>query len=113
MHELGVTESVLKLVVDEAERAGATKVTGVCLALGEFASIVVDAVEFYWAFVTKATIAEGATLTWRRLPAEARCWSCEHVYRPAERDLTCPQCGGAQALLLAGEEFRVESIEVD
>lgn len=113
MHELGVCESVLKLVLGEAERAGASRVTAVNLVLGEFASIAVDAVEFYWGFVTDGTIAEGSRLTWRHLPAEARCWGCGNVYRPAERDLTCPSCGSVQALLLAGEEFRVESIEVE
>ena len=113
MHELGVTESVLRLVVEEGERHKASRITAVNLEIGEFASIVPDAVEFYWSFLAEGTIARGAQLNWRTIPAEARCWVCDMVYRPAARDLTCPSCGSAQAHLLAGEEFRVESIEVE
>ncbi len=113
MHELGVTESVLRLVVEEAERHGASRITVVNLEIGEFASIVPDAVEFYWPFVASATIADGAQLHWRTVPAEARCSGCDTVYRPAARDMTCPCCGGVQGRLLGGEEFRVESIEIE
>ena len=112
MHELGVTESVLNLVLEEAQRAQAKSVTAVNLVVGEFASIVPDAVEFYWGFISRGSLAEGARLTWRRIPAVARCWVCETEYPPDERDFRCPNCGSAQGHLLAGEEFRVESIEV-
>lgn len=101
------------MVLDEAGRAHARSVIGVNLAAGEFASVSTEAVEFYWGFISRDSIAEGARLTFRQIPACARCWCCDTEYHPSERDFRCPVCGSAQAHILAGEEFRVESIDVE
>lgn len=113
MHELVVTEEVLRLVLSETEKAGADRVAAVNLALGELSPVVRESVEFYWEFLSRATPAEGAPLRFRLVPALARCLGCGRVYRPQSRDYRCPKCGELFADLLEGEEFRVESIEVE
>lgn len=113
MHELAVTEAMLDLVQAEAEKAGATRVTKVSLVLGELSSIVEDSVRFYWAAISPGTIAEGADLEFRAVAAVARCRACGMEYRPDDRDVRCPRCGEALAAFIAGEEFRVEAIEIE
>jgi len=113
MHELSVTESVLKLVLEEAGRAQARSICAVNLAVGEYSAVVPDAVEFYWGFLSRDTIAEKARLSFRQIPARVRCWECGEEYHPLDRDWRCPACGSAQAHVLEGEEFRVESIDID
>ncbi|MGI6207436.1 MAG: hydrogenase maturation nickel metallochaperone HypA [Anaerolineae bacterium] len=113
MHELVVTEEVLRLVLDESHKAGARSVKAVNLVLGELSPVVADSVEFYWSFLTQGTIAEGARLEFRRVPAVARCRGCGELYRPEARDYRCPRCAEVFADVLEGEEFRVESIEVE
>lgn len=113
MHELAVTEAMLGLVRTEAEKAGATRVTKVCLALGEMSSIVEESVRFYWEAISPGTLAEGAELEFRGVAPLAACRACGTEYAPESRDMRCPRCGEALATLLAGDEFRVEAIEVE
>ena len=113
MHELPVTESILEIALRHAEAAGATKVSDIHLIIGQLSSIVDDSVQFYWDIVSDGTIAKGAKLHFRRIPAQMLCRECELEYSPAEGSLLCPNCGGVDVQILSGDEFRVEAIEID
>ncbi len=113
MHELPVAESILKIALEHAKQAGARKISALNLVIGELSSIVDDSVQFYWDVVAKDTIAEGAVLNFRRVPAELQCMTCFHKYRLNGKELVCPQCGGVGVKILSGEEFSLESIDVD
>lgn len=112
MHELPVTESILEITLRHAAHAGGTKVAHIYLVLGELSSIVDDSVQFYWDFVSKDTLAEGAQLHFRRIPAEMRCRDCGLAYEPRKKGLMCPGCGSTNVRVVAGEEFYVEAIDV-
>lgn len=45
----------------------------------------------------------------RRVPIEQQCMSCFEKYRPSHHEVSCPNCGGAGAKIIAGEEFYYES----
>lgn len=113
MHELAVTQSILKIALDHAEKAQAQRITDLHIVVGELSSMVDDSVQFYWDIIAKDTIAEGAALRFRRVPAELQCMTCFHTYRPSDQELVCPQCGGVGAKIIAGEEFALESIDVE
>ena len=83
MHELAVTESILNIALDYAERSGATRVTDLHLVIGQLSSIIDDSVQFYWDIVSKETICEGAVLHFERIPAQMICLDCEHHMRLA------------------------------
>ena len=112
MHELMVTESIRDIALRHAEEAHATRITDLFLVIGELSSIVDDSVQFYWDFVTEGTMAEGATLHFRRIPAEMTCSACGHRYSP-RRALPCPACDSNDVRVTAGEEFFLEAIEVE
>jgi len=112
MHELSVTESVLEIACKHAEKAQAKKVTDIYLVIGKLSSIVDDSVQFYWDFISKGTLCEEATLHFKRIPAELVCLECGNKYT-LDNDLTpCPQCGSARIRVISGDEFNLESIEV-
>lgn len=114
MHELPVTESVLRIVLDHAQRAGAQRVVRVNLVLGELSSIIGDSVQFYWDLISEGTPAEGAELRFRRVPAELRCLACGVTFPlHQQEDWLCPACGSAQVRVATGDQFLVESIEVE
>jgi hydrogenase nickel incorporation protein HypA/HybF len=113
MHELSVTQSLLDIALRHAEKAEAKRVTDLNIVIGELASMVDDSIQFYWDIIAKDTIAEQATLHFRRVPAELQCMTCHQKYHPSDRELACPNCNGVNAKIIAGEEFRLESIDVE
>ncbi len=111
MHELMVTESILEIALRHARRAKATKISNLYLVIGSLSSVVDDSVQFYWEFISEGTAAEGATLHFRRIPAELACQACGHTYSPNE-NLTCPVCESSDIHIIAGQEFFLEAIEI-
>jgi len=113
MHELSVTQSLLEITLRHADLASARRVTRLNLVIGELASIVDDSVQFYWDIVSQGTIAEGAELHFERVPGALRCLGCGHTFPLNGRDYTCPACGEKQVVAVGGDDFRLESIEVE
>lgn len=113
MHELAITQSMLELVLEEAGKAGGKKVEKINLTIGEMSGVVDESVRFYFEFFSKDTIANGATLSFQRVPMQARCRNCGELFIPKEFDWSCPHCQSSQMEIVAGNELRVESIEVD
>ena len=73
-----------------------------------------DITEFYFGFVSKGTVCEGARLEQELIPARLRCAACDSEWEialpvfgvPGVR--ACRSCGGC-----VQHEFEVESIEVE
>ena len=113
MHELAVTQSILDISLRHANEARAKRITGINLVVGQFSSIVDDSVQFYWDIIAKETIAYGATLHFNRIPGEMTCSDCGHTFRPKDDTFECPSCSSALVRITKGEEFRVDSIDVE
>lgn len=108
-----MTQSVLQIVLRHAEKAGAKRVTQIDLTIGDFSSIVDDSVQFYFDILSQDTIAESAQLVFHRVPGALRCWDCQATFAPDGRNYVCPVCGSLRVQVVAGREFRVDSIEVE
>ena len=113
MHEMSVTQSLLEIALRHAERADARRITRLNLVIGELATIVDDSIQFYWDIVSQDTIAAGSELHFERVPGILRCLGCEHTFPLNGRDFACPACGERQVVIAGGDDFRLESIEVD
>ncbi len=114
MHELAITENLLQLTLKHAQAAGATKVKQLNLVIGQLSSIVDDSVQFYWDFVAQESIAAGAVLHFERIPAKFHCQGCQADFGlTGQPDFLCPQCHSAQVQVVGGEEFRLDSIDVE
>jgi len=113
MHELPVTESILEISLRHASQADAKRITDLYLVIGQLASIVDESVQFYWDIVSKDTLAAGAKLHFRRISLEMFCNDCGIRYKPPTIELTCPTCGGSNVKIVAGEEFYLESIDIE
>ncbi len=113
MHELAVTESILKLALDHADKAGAGRITDLHIVVGQLSSIVDDSVQFYWDLVSEGTAAQGAKLHFRRVPTELLCLDCSTRYSPTQDDLACPHCHSIHVKVVAGEEFYLEAIDAE
>ncbi len=113
MHELPVVQSLMTITLDHAARHNARRVLALNLVIGQLSSIVDDCVQFYWDILARDTIAAGARLNFRRIPARFRCHDCGAEFALNESSLICPNCGGSHFQLLQGDEFRLESIDIE
>jgi hydrogenase nickel incorporation protein HypA/HybF len=107
VHEL----SIAGAVVDTAlKHAAGRRVTVVTVRAGALRQVVPESLEFYFGFVTRDTLCEGARLELEPVPARLRC--CGREWEMGSLDFRCARCGQA-AELIAGDELEVESIEVE
>ena len=110
MREIETIRSILAKVLLQAN---SHPVKDVNFVLGEMAEITAATVQQYWDELSKGTLAEQARLHFRSNEAEVQCMACFQKYHPVDRKIHCPSCGSYGAKILAGEEFRLESIELD
>ncbi|MBM3127907.1 MAG: hydrogenase maturation nickel metallochaperone HypA [Chloroflexi bacterium] len=114
MHELAVTEGILKTAIEASQKNGARPITAIHLVIGELSSIVDDSIQFYFDLLSKGTLAENAALRFRREPSVAICRDCAHQFNAtAPLEPQCPQCGSARLQVKGSREFFIESIEVE
>ena len=111
MHELPITEGILKIAT---EAASGRKITVIHLLIGDLSSIVDDSVQFYFDLLSMGTVAEGALLDFQRRPATVTCRDCgQQSEVRAPLPSACPHCGGTKLQVTGGRELRVDSIEVN
>jgi hydrogenase nickel incorporation protein HypA/HybF len=113
MHELPITESLLKIALRHAKEAGAERITRLNVVVGELSSIVGESVQFYWDIISKDTIAEGAELHFERVEGTLRCLACGHTFPLNREDFVCPACGEKQVVAVGGDDLRLDSIEIE
>jgi hydrogenase nickel incorporation protein HypA/HybF len=112
MHELPVTQNILDIALRHA--GDAKKITRINLVIGDLSSVVGDSVKFYWDMLSKETIAEGADLHFIRIKTRFRCSVCNHEFEQSNsKGFTCPKCSSKKVQVVAGKEFRMDSIEVE
>jgi hydrogenase nickel incorporation protein HypA/HybF len=112
MHELAVTESILAIALEHAQRAKASRVTEINLLIGNLSSIIDDSISFYWEIISKDTICAQSTLHFSRIPGHLKCNNCSNEYDLEGELIPCPMCSSSNVTILRGNEFRVDSIEV-
>ena len=112
MHELAITQSILKIALDEAHRVGASQVKVIRLKLGALSDVVPESVQFYLDALAPGTIAEGVRLETMPVPLGATCTRCGRFFLVQDYDLTCPDCA-APGRITQGRELAVDSLEVE
>jgi hydrogenase nickel incorporation protein HypA/HybF len=114
MHELSITQNLLEIALRHGKQAHATKITDLHLVIGQLSSVVDDSVAFYWDMIAEGTLAEGATLHFKRIPAQLECKQCGQIYTLKGTQLDgCPNCESLSVKVIAGKEFQLESIEIE
>ena len=111
MHELSLSGAIVNTV---EKHAAGRPVSVVNMRIGALRQVVPDTLEFYFEFVARGTVCEGARLEQELIPARLRCGECEAEWEIELPVFMCPSCGPAGRIeVAAGDEFSVESIEVE
>jgi hydrogenase nickel incorporation protein HypA/HybF len=113
MHEMGITAEVLKAVGDAAEREHAVRVNRVTITIGGLTAIMPEALQFAWEALTPGTIVEGAVLEVVQVAARSRCGECQTEFEHDQYDRICPSCGNFLCEVIAGNELRIDAVDVD
>lgn len=110
MHELALASAI----VDAVERhADGRRVLAVNVRVGRLRQVVPESLEFCFGIVARDGLCEGARLVLEIVPAELRCADCGHAWELLTPPFRCPACGGGDVVVERGEEFLVESIEIE
>jgi hydrogenase nickel incorporation protein HypA/HybF len=110
VHELSLSSAIVNTV---AKHADGRRVTHVSLRVGRLRQVIPDTLEFYFEFVARGTVCEGARLEQEVVDATLRCRPCGTEWEIEIPAFRCPTCEGSDVVIASGNEFEVESIEVE
>ena len=113
MHEYSLTRQIVNIVNRAAAENGARRVTGVRLVVGGGSGIVPESVQLYFDQIARDTPAQGALLQVQLVPPQMRCPVCENNFVRPLFSFACPQCGALGNPTEIGNEFYVESVELE
>ena len=110
MHELGITQSIVRIA---EEHAGGRPVKWVSLEIGKLSGVMVDAVRFCFDVCCKGTLLEGCRLEIDEPEGRAECLGCNAELTLTEPFGVCPRCGGVRLRFTAGDELKIKEMEVE
>jgi hydrogenase nickel incorporation protein HypA/HybF len=110
VHELSLASAIVNTV---DRHAAGRRVTVVTLRVGRLRQVVPDVLEFYFGIVAEGTVCSGARLEQELIPASLRCADCDREWDLELPLFRCPGCGGVDVEVTRGDEFEVESIDVE
>lgn len=113
MHELSLAMSVREIVEDAAEQNGSAKVNVVNIAVGEFSSVSIDALEFAMEVAKKDSCFENAEIKIRSIKTVFVCDECKTETVMEDYVFICSSCGSGAVRITAGDRMYVESIDID
>lgn len=113
MHELSLTQNLIEIAEEHARREEATVIKSMTLEIGALSGVIAEAVEFAFEACTKDTLADGATLFIRRIPALGRCQQCGRESAMENLLDGCSSCGSYALDILKGQEMALIEMEID
>jgi hydrogenase nickel incorporation protein HypA/HybF len=115
MHELPVTESILRVVLTYAKNNDVKKVNVIHLEVGEMSDLEDEWMQRYFNYISKDTIASEAQLNIVWKPVVMECEDCKASFNVDIKkagEIVCPECQGKNNRFVSGREYIVKSIEV-
>jgi hydrogenase nickel incorporation protein HypA/HybF len=109
---MGITAEVITAVTHAAERENAVRVNRVTIMIGGLTAIMPDALHFAWEALTPGTVVEGARLEIIEVAGKSRCGECQTEFEHDQYDRICPTCGNFLCEVIAGNELRIDSVDV-
>jgi hydrogenase nickel incorporation protein HypA/HybF len=113
VHEIGIANSILEAVRQEAALHGATRVRRVCVRIGTLAGVDADALRFSFEALTRDTDFADLELEIELCPRKHRCPACGDEFVVADYEFCCPQCGEVKTQFVSGDQLELASMEID
>jgi len=114
MHEMSLTEGIIRVLEDQAVAQGFAKVKTVWVEIGDLSTVDADALAFCFEAVRNSSpVAAQAKMEIIRLPGQAWCMDCAKPIKISQRFDSCPDCGGESLQVTGGDEMRIKELEVE
>jgi hydrogenase nickel incorporation protein HypA/HybF len=113
MHELSVAQSILDIVRQSVPVDELADVRVVRLKLGTFSGVVADSLDFCFSAISAETPLAKAHLVFEHIPFVVKCHQCQKSFENEIGIVVCPECGGAETVVLSGRELQVTEIELE
>jgi hydrogenase nickel incorporation protein HypA/HybF len=110
MHELALARAIVAIC---GEHTSGDRVVRVDVRVGALRQVVPASLAFAFDVLAAGTPAEGAELVIEPVPVRVCCHACACESTVDAFPLACPQCGGIDVDVVAGEECVVESLELE
>ncbi len=110
MHELSIADALVRTALAHARGRPLVRVG---VRVGHLRQVVPSALEFAFRLLADGTPADGAELELETVPARLRCRDCGVESTAVQFPLCCDACGTLRVDVIAGEELRVEWIELE
>lgn len=105
--------NVREIVEDAARSNGSTKVNEVNIVVGNFSSVVADALEFAMEVAKKGSVFEDAKINIRTEIAIVSCSECGKETEIEDYIFRCGNCGSGAVRVISGDRMYVESIDIE
>lgn len=122
MHEASIAQSIVQVVLREAEKQDARKVESVELEIGKLTFLGPDQIEFWVKNGFKDTLAEEAEIIFHQPSGEIACDACGYqgelvlredpAFHLALPSFSCPQCGKTPIRITRGKEALIRRIRI-
>ena len=113
MHELPVTQSIIKIAEEHCRTNEGSRVLAVNLVIGEYSGYVGEAIQTYFSVITEGTLCEGAVCNVENVKPKLRCNKCGRLFTKQLLTFDCPYCDGQGEATEIGKEFYIKSIEIE
>ena len=113
MHELSIVQSLLGLALENAKKANARRIVSINLVVGDYTGVMEDAVNLYFGFLSKDTIAAGTKINYTHVAGQLRCRDCDLLFPLQKRNYECPKCEGNRVEIVGGRELYIETMELE
>lgn len=113
MHELWISRSILEIVNEHAIKQGCTCIKIIYLEVGVLMAIEKSALMLSFDVMKKGTIAENAILKFIDVPGQAWCERCQNTIKINQYYQSCELCGSLALTIIAGEQLRIQSMEIE
>lgn len=112
MHEVGIMEEAVRMALETARSAGASRVLRLRLRVGALSGVVPEALRFAFDVACCDPMTRGAQLEIE--PVASACWcpECRAEFECDDLVGECPMCRNVSAELRRGRELEITSVEI-
>jgi hydrogenase nickel incorporation protein HypA/HybF len=112
MHELPITQEIIRIALETAEQEHAEKVKRINLVVGEQSGFVGETIKMYFDIAAEGTACDGAEIVIEAVKTKLKCPSCGELFERTAGSFACPTCGTDGNPTEIGKEFYIADIEL-